>query len=81
MRAVIRSASVLGPLIRQARREQGLTQADLGLKTGLRQATISSIENGEGGTLDSLFKLLTALKLEMRLEPRSTAQADLDALF
>ncbi len=81
MREVIRSASVLGPLIRQARREHGLTQADLGLKTGLRQATISSIENGEGGTLDSLFKLLTALKLEMRLEPRSTAQADLDALF
>jgi HTH-type transcriptional regulator/antitoxin HipB len=81
MRTVIRSASVLGTLIRQARREQGLTQADLGLKTGLRQATISSIENGEGGTLDSLFKLLTALKLEMRLEPRSTAQADLDALF
>jgi len=77
----MRSARTLGPAIREARRESGLTQTDLGLKTGLRQATISNIEKGEGGTLESLFKILTVLKLEMRLETRSIAGPDLDALF
>jgi HTH-type transcriptional regulator/antitoxin HipB len=81
MRNIIRSAKTLGSSIREARRAAGLTQSDLGLKTALRQATISSLENGEGGTLESLFKVLTALKLEMRLEARSTSRSDLDEIF
>ena len=81
MRTVIRSAKTLGSSLRGARRAADLTQSDLGLKTGLRQATISNLENGEGGTLESLFKVLTALKLEMRLETRSTSQPDLDEIF
>ena len=81
MRTVIRSAQILGTALREARRAAKLTQTNLGQKTGLRQATISSFENGEGGTLDSLFKVMTELKLEMRLETRSTAQPDLDDLF
>ena len=81
MRTIIRSVQLLGTALRGARRTAELTQADLGQKTGLRQATISSLENGEGGTLDSLFKIMTELKLEIRLETRSTAQLDLDDLF
>jgi HTH-type transcriptional regulator/antitoxin HipB len=81
MEPVIRSAKALGASIRKARRAAGLTQTDLGLGTGLRQATISSLENGEGGTLESLFKLCTFLKLEMRLVPRSTMQPELDEIF
>ena len=81
MRSVIRSTKALGSTIREARRMAGLTQFDLGRKTSLRQATISSLENGEGGTLESLFKLMTELKLEMRLETRSTSQPDLDEIF
>ena len=64
-----------------ARRATGLTQSDPGQKTGLRQPTISSLENGAGGTLESLFKILTVLNFEVRLEARSTAQPDLDDLF
>lgn len=81
MRTVIRSAKTLGSALREARRAAGLTQRELGQKTSLRQATISSLENGEGGTLDSLFKVVTELKLEMRLETRSTSPADLDEIF
>lgn len=81
MHSVIRSARTLGTALREARRTTKLTQADLGEKTGLRQATISSLENGAGGTLDSLFKVMTELKLELRLDTRSTAQPDLDDLF
>lgn len=81
MRAVIRSAKTLGGSFREARRAAGLTQADLGLKTGLRQATISSLESGEGGTLESMFKVLTVLKLDIQLTVRSTSQPDLDDIF
>jgi HTH-type transcriptional regulator/antitoxin HipB len=81
MRAIVRSPKTLGTSIREARRAAGLTQAELGLQSGLRQATISSLENGDGGTLESLFKVVTILKLEMRLETRSTTQPDLDELF
>lgn len=81
MRSVIRSNAILGTSLNEARRAAGLTQLELGRRTGLRQATISSLENGEGGTLESLFKLLTELKLDLRLAPRATDQPELDELF
>lgn len=81
MRTTIRSTKTLGASVREARRAAGFTQSELGLKTGLRQATISSLENGEGGTLESLFKVLTVLNLEVRLVVRSTSQQDLDDIF
>ncbi len=81
MRTVIRSTKALGSALREARRAAGLTQLELGQKTSLRQATISSLENGEGGTLDSLFKVVTELKLDLRLEARSASLADLDEIF
>jgi HTH-type transcriptional regulator/antitoxin HipB len=81
MRTTIRSPKTLGASVREARRAAGFTQSELGLKTGLRQATISSLENGEGGRLESLFKVLTVLNLEVRLAVRSTSQPDLDDIF
>lgn len=81
MAAAIRSASILGAQIRKARRNASYTQNDLARKSGLRQATISGLENGEGGTIDSLFKLCMALNLDMTLEPRSAQAPDLDTMF
>lgn len=81
MRSVIRSSQAIGSSLKEARRTAGLTQIELGRRTGLRQATISSLENGEGGTLESLFKLLTELKMDLRLEPRSTDLPDPDDIF
>lgn len=81
MQLVIRSTEAMGSSLREARLSLGLTQLELGRRTGLRQATISRLENGEGGTLESLFKLLSALKMDLRLEPRSTDLPDPDDIF
>ena len=81
MRSVIRSRQTLGDAVRRARREAGITQKELGARANLRQATVSSLEKGEGGTLDTLFAVLTCLKLELQLGERSTAPAALDDIF
>lgn len=81
MKSVIRSTQALGAHIRRMRKESGLTQAELGSRTKLRQATISSLENGEGATLDTLFAVITILKLELVLTTRSTSPAELDEIF
>jgi HTH-type transcriptional regulator/antitoxin HipB len=72
---------MLGDALRRARRAAGLTQKELGIRTNLRQATISSLENGEGATLDTMFAVLTVLKLELQLAERSQATVALDDLF
>ena len=51
-----------GTLLRQRRRAHGLSQRELALRAGTRQATISRIENGhEVPTVKRLDQLLTAL--------------------
>lgn len=81
MHSVIRSPQALGNAVRHARRTAGLTQQKLGARANLRQATISSLEKGEGATLDTLFAVLTCLKLELQLGDRSTAPAALEDIF
>jgi HTH-type transcriptional regulator/antitoxin HipB len=80
MRSVIRSSQSLGNSLREHRIAAGLTQQELGRRTKLRQATISNLEQGEGGTLRSLFAVVRELKLEIRLDPRSVAPS-LDEIF
>ena len=81
MRSVIRSSQSLGTALRNARRVAGLTQKELGARTNLRQATISSLENGDSGTLDTLFTVMTYLKLELQLAERSLSAPALDDIF
>lgn len=73
----------LGALIRQERKKQQLTQAELGERIGLRQATVSRLESGEPGTqLRTLFDALTALNLELRVVERQAHGADdIERLF
>lgn len=70
-----RTPKQLGNLIHRARKSQGLSQAELGMKTGLRQATISQIEAGQGARLESILKVLAVLNLELRIAPRSIGSA------
>ena len=61
-----------GTLLRQRRRAHGLSQRDLALRAGTRQATISRIENGhEVPTVHRLDQLLTVLgeRLELHAVP------------
>lgn len=67
----IRSAEQLGTLIREERIRRNLTQQELANLTGTGQKTISRIENGhEGVTLETVFKLLAILQLQIRFSPR-----------
>ena len=52
-----------------ARKEQNLTQKDLSLRTGIPQADISRIENGNRNpSLNMLKKLAKGLGMTLRVE-------------
>jgi len=67
----------IGDAIRRQRRKLGLNQADLGEKTNLRQATISTVESGEPGTqLRTVCNIMAALDLELVIRPRTKVTAE-----
>ncbi|HEX7076080.1 MAG TPA: helix-turn-helix domain-containing protein [Hyphomicrobiaceae bacterium] len=71
-----RTAKQIGAIVRRARRNVGLTQADLGKRVGLRQATISRLEKGEEETkLGTLLDVLSALGLEITIARRGKTSA------
>jgi transcriptional regulator with XRE-family HTH domain len=57
-----------GGKVRSARLRRGWTQAELGRRVGLSQATISKIERGEGGTLSLVAWQRVANALELPLD-------------
>ena len=73
---LIRTPRQFGAAIQRRRKALGLTQADLAVTTGLRQATISEIERGEGARLESIMRLFAALDLELAARPRTRMDAD-----
>lgn len=83
MDMIARTPKQAGAAIRRVRRQQNITQADLGAKTHVRQATISKLEAGEPNTqLRILLDALAALDLELVIRPRTSASAsDLEDLF
>ena len=63
----------LGSALREERRNKGLSQAAAGKAVGIDQPTVSKVEQGNSGTrLDTLFRLLAALDLELVLQPRQS---------
>lgn len=67
----IYSEKALGSAIKRRRKQLGKTQTEAGEAFKLDQTTISSIENGAQGTrLETLFRLLSALNLEMIIRPK-----------
>jgi transcriptional regulator with XRE-family HTH domain len=70
----IKTAAQLGLAIKRLRKQQGLSQGDLSSSMNMRQPTISDIENGRG-TLDSLFKIVQALNINLSLaDPNEDVQ-------
>jgi len=66
-----RTSKQLGAALRRRRRAQSLTQAELGDRAGLRQATISALESGAGtARLETLFDALSALGAEVSVKDR-----------
>jgi len=83
MKQSARTSKQIGAIIRRARRNAGMTQAELGAKIGLRQATISKLERGEPATrLSTLLDALSALGLETIIDERGRVSAqNLEELF
>jgi HTH-type transcriptional regulator/antitoxin HipB len=82
MDQIIRTPKQLGAAIRRHRRSAGLTQAQLGAKIHLRQATISALERGEPGTeLRTVFDVITALGIEIVVRDRSKSPGKIEDLF
>jgi HTH-type transcriptional regulator / antitoxin HipB len=65
------SPESLGQALRAERKKKGLSQKVVGHSVGMEQHTISKIEKGNPGTeLNTLFRLLAALDLEVIVQPR-----------
>ncbi len=62
----INTSEKLGVAIKRLRKDRKMSQSELANMMGMRQSTISDIENG-GGTLDSFFKIVQALKVNVAL--------------
>jgi len=72
----IRNTRQLGAALQRERKRQGLTQAQLAEKAGLRQQTISAVEGGKPRSeLQVIFDIMTALGLEFSLAARGAQNA------
>ena len=75
----VTSPENLGKVLRLYRKNQGLTQVEAGSKFNLpsNSKTVSRIEAGAAAVrLDTLFKYMSALGLEIHLEPRNQLSDD-----
>jgi HTH-type transcriptional regulator/antitoxin HipB len=81
MESIVRTATLLGAALRRRRRSLLLSQAALGERIHLRQATISTLEAGTSDArISTLMDALAALDLEIVVRPRSTAAPTDEAL-
>jgi len=83
MTDLARNPQQIGNLVRRTRKKLGLSQRQLGEKTGLRQETISLIETGNpAAKLETILAVLAALDLEFRIVPRSKGgAAEIEDIF
>ena len=83
MSDLARNPKQVGSLVRRARKQCGLSQAKVGERAGLRQATISQVERGNpSATLETILAVLAVLDLELRIVPRTKgAAADIEDMF
>lgn len=67
----VRSADLMGQVLRRWRNRHGWTQARLGEEAGVRQETISRVENGSPGTeLNTVLRLCAAMGVELTVAPK-----------
>jgi len=72
MEQLIYSPKSLGVALRRQRKARNLTQTDAGKPFTIEQSTVSSLEQGAPGTrLGTLFRMLSALDLEMVIRSKN----------
>lgn len=71
--AKVTTTKALGIMLRDQRKREEITQADLArLAGGIKQSTVSNFENNPAAAkVDTLFKLVNALGLEIHLVEKS----------
>lgn len=68
---LIHTPADLAPFYRDQRKRRGLSQTTVAQEASLRQDTVSKFEiNPSNARLDTLFRLLDALDLELHLLPK-----------
>lgn len=71
---LIPSPKNLALFVGDQRKKLKLSQARAGDLVGLKQKTLSAFENNpEGSRIETLFRILSAMELEMHLIPKSEA--------
>ncbi|MEW6280521.1 MAG: helix-turn-helix domain-containing protein [Candidatus Eremiobacterota bacterium] len=72
---IVTTSKQLGPLLQGARKRRRFTQAELGARAGLSQKAMSMFEaQPERSSVQRLFRILSALDLELVLRDRPPAQ-------
>lgn len=70
---LIHSPKVLALAIANQRKKTKISQKTAANLVGLRQQTVSTFENKPGSTeLDTLFRILAAVNLDMHILPKGT---------
>ncbi len=82
MENIARTPLQLANYIRERRRKLGLSQVQLAAQIGVRQRTLSDIENARSARLDTLLRILAVLDLELVVRERTKSSAnDIEAIF
>ena len=78
----VRSARTLGILLREQRRRQGLSQAELARRAGVSRQWLSGLERGrEGAELGRVLRALASAGIILRFEQRPPSRLDLGAVI
>jgi HTH-type transcriptional regulator / antitoxin HipB len=76
----VTNAHQLSAYMKDIRLTQKLSQGKVAGKVGIRQDTVSSFELHPDTTkLETFFKILSALNLELTVQPRNTSGTDSDS--
>jgi HTH-type transcriptional regulator / antitoxin HipB len=68
---IVHSAKELAEFVKDHRKRKKLSQSEVSDRVGLRQPTVSAFESRpEKAQLETFFKLLSALDLELQLVPK-----------
>ena len=76
MKRPVKNVLAMGQVIREARNARAWTQSTLGERAGVTQATVSTLERGEGNpTMATVLALAAALGLSLTAEMRPDHEA------
>ena len=79
MEYIARTPGQVGNALMRRRQDLNLRQGDMNTRLNLRQATISSVENGAPGTrLSSICDILSVLGLEFVIRPVTETDSEED---